>query len=171
MFDYPVPKLTDLRKMYKTPYRFSEELQEEVDYIFRHPYNTHNELYVALRKDSDPNDMIKRAYLIVRYYLDYPQQFGNSLDNIVPHILVDMWKSFLSRNKRIRNVEFDKYLKLRLSKLLVTKDKFLDKLLEDIRKENYIKDYRDMRKKQGRGKAKGGVKEKMILYYESLDGG
>lgn len=164
MFDYPVPYTRELKQLYKTPYKFSDRLTKAVDNLFLHPYNTHSTFYAKHRRDTDPNDMCKSAYLTVRYYMDYPQQFAHSLDNIAPTILTNMWKTFININKRSRLVVIDDYLKLRLSKLLLNKDNVIDILLEDIKTSNYKLTPEPTSKYYD-------IKEQDILYYESIDYG
>ena len=147
-FEYPTPKLYELKELYKTPYRFSEELRSKVDYIFTHPYNKYNKVYDNLHKEWDSNDMLKSAYLNTTYYLDNPQQFGHALNNIAPQIVVSMWKAFLSLNKHLRNNQFDMYHEAQMRLVPLVENILLEPLLADITNKNIIISSEDMIKKR-----------------------
>ena len=96
MFDYNLPKREELQELYITPYRFSKELRDFVQYIFQHPQkNKHRDVFISNHSVHDLNTMLKTAYLKIRYFKDNQQKFGHSLENITADILVGMWKSFL----------------------------------------------------------------------------
>jgi len=150
-FDYNVPYTSQFRQMYITPYRFSQELRDYTYYMFTHP--VHNKKYCKIFEKHcrpwDTNDMLKRVYLIIRYYQDYPQQFGHSMDNVVPHMIVAMWKTFIGINKKFRGAEFKKYYPADMHLLMLGKNKFLDIFLSDIETMNIIMHSDDMIKDRG----------------------
>ena len=137
-FEYPVPYLLELKEMYIVPYRFSAELQASAYYIYTHPNFRWSKLFYNLHKKTDMNDMLKSAYLIIRYYQDHPQQFNHTLNNVVPQISVSMWKAFLSLNKHLRGNQFSQYHSMDFKRIDLFENKFLDIFLEDIRTGNYI---------------------------------
>ena len=92
--------------------------------------------------------MLKHAYLIVRYYQQYPQRYGHSIDNIVPHAITAMWKSFLGMSKQFSKVELKKYYPASMKLLVLGKGKFLDVLLSDIDTGNIIYHSDDMIKRR-----------------------
>lgn len=171
MFDYPVPYNQELRELYPTPYRFSEKLTNYADYMFNHPYNTHHKIYSNLKKPTDANDMVKVAYLVTKHYLDYPQQYGHSLDNISAAIIVRMWKSFINLHKHLRYVQFDKHMPTKMKILTIGEGMFFDILLEDIRTNNFIMHADHMvKKRKGIGlRERQGYSEQHMHYLCSLD--
>ncbi len=147
-FDYPTPRPYELREEYITPYKFSQELQDMTYYLFTHPQTRYAKLFEKQHKPTDMNDMLKKAYLLIRYYQDNPQKFGHSLNNIVPAIMVTMWKTFLSLNKRLRGMKLDKYLPADLTKIALVEGKFLDIFISDIQNQNIIYHFDDMVKER-----------------------
>jgi len=151
-FEHPLPKLYELKELYKSPYRFSDELRKQVDYIFTHPYNKYNKLYNNLHKEYDSNDMLKSAYLNTKYYIDNPQQFAHSMDNIAEQILVSMWKSFIMLNKHLRANQYNIYHATDMKLLNLIKGRFYDILLEDMRTNNIIMSGDELvKKRKGKG--------------------
>ena len=147
-FEYPAPYLSELRELYKSPYRFSDELRAYVDYMFTHPYNKYNKLYDNMHLEYDSNDMLKSAYLIARYYMDHPAQFAGSIENCADGMLVSMWKCFLSLHKRLRGAQFSSYMPTPMKVLMIGEGKFLDMLIDEIRNEKMIMDGDDMVKRR-----------------------
>ena len=171
-FEYPTPYISELRQMYKTPYRFSQELRDFVDYMFSHPYNKHNSLYISNHWKWDANDMIKPAYLMAKYFLDYPQQFNDRLDSIFPSMLVAMWRQFVGIHKHKRNLTFDEYKQAIMKMMKVGEGKFLDLLIEEIKQDKMIMSNDDMVKvREGVGlrERKLGYSESQLAYYDTLD--
>ena len=148
-FDYPTPYLYELKEMYQTPYRFSSELTLYIEFMFMHPvHNKFHLLFENLKKPTDANDMAKPAYLITKYYLDHPQQFGHSLENITPQIIVSMWKAFIGIHKHLRGVQFSQYYPASMKLLTIGKDHLLDKLIDEITNSKFIMHGDDMVKKR-----------------------
>jgi len=147
-FAYPLPFVDQLREMYPTPYRFSKELTDFIDYIYKHPYNKYRELYADIRRSHDANDMAKRLYLNVKYYLDHPQQFGHAMDNIAPECLVGMWKTFIGINKRARTIGFKRYYATDMKLLKLVKGRLFDLILEEIKEEKFYMTNDDMVKRR-----------------------
>jgi len=138
-FEFPVPPTWKLREDFIVPYKFSQELQDYVVYMFQHPSKfKFREVFIRLMKPSDANDMLKSAYLVIREYQANPQQYGHSLNNILPTLVVRMWKTFLGIHKQMRNEVYTKYYPMDMKTLLLAENKFLDIFLEDIRTGNYI---------------------------------
>ena len=151
-FEYPLPRLYELKEMYQSPYRFSEELRTQVDYIFLHPYNKYNKLYDKLHKEWDSNDMLKSAYLNARYFLDHPQQFAHEMDNIASTMIVCMWKAFLSLNGHLRGNKYDMYYAAKMKLIPIMQGKFYEMLLDDMDKGNIIMHNDDMvKRREGKG--------------------
>ena len=171
-FEYPLPKLYELKETYKSPHRFSTELRSQVDYIFTHPYNRYNKLYNNLHREWDSNDMLKSAYINTMYYMDNPQQFAHSMDNVADQILVSMWKAFLGLNKHLRGNQYDMYYKTDMKLLGLIKGRFYDILIEDIRTNNFIASADDMvkvRKGVGLRERRLGYSDKQMEYLCSLE--
>ncbi len=173
-FEYTMPSVWELREMYIVPYRFSQELRDYVKYMFEHPvHSKYRSMFTRLHREGDMNDMLKKAYLIIRYYKDHPQQYGNSMDNIVPHILVAMWKAFIRLHKQLRGEVFQKYYPMSMKLLVLGKGKLLDIFLSDMDAGNYIGSGDEMViEREGvslRGRKHGYSTEKALRFYESLD--
>ena len=138
-FEYPVPPTYELREDFVVPYRFSEELQAYTIYMFQHPTKfKFREIFIRLMKPTDANDMLKSAYLVIKEYQANPQRYGHSLNNVVPTMVVRMWKTFLGIHKQMRNEVFTKYYPADMKTLLLAESKFLDIFLSDIETGNYI---------------------------------
>ena len=163
-FEYNLPKKTELQELYITPYRFSKELRSFTYYIFTHPSkNKHRDVFIKHFHHSHSNEMLKHVFLKLRYFQDNPQQFGHTLENITPDILVGMWKSFLANNKYFRGAEYDKYLTTDMNMLNLINGRFLDIFLEDITNSNfeYLEDI-DRTKKPRK------YSDKMLDYFDTL---
>jgi len=132
LFQYTTPLTYELKELYPTPYRFSTDLRDHVDMLFSHPYNKHNNLFYNSKKEYDSNDMIKPMYLLVKYFLDNPQQYKHKLENIHAEILIRGWKVFLSLHK-FRGNTFDKYKPTDLVLLDIGGGNILDLLLNEIK--------------------------------------
>ena len=166
-FDYTVPSVWVLREKYMVPYRFSQELRDYVEYMFTHPIHCkYRTLFAAQMKEWDTNDMLKYPYLIIKHYLDHPQQYGHSMENVVPHILAGMWKAFLNLHKQCRGLKLDKYLPMTMKLLVLGNGKFLDIFLSDIESGNLILHQDDMKKKLGRTQ---GMSKKHLDYLSSFE--
>lgn len=167
-FNYPVPSKSELMSIYgKYPYRLSKDLTDYIDYMFRHPYNKYNKLYSSIAKSTDPNDIGKLPYLITKYYLDYPQQFGNSIENIAGIIISTMWKRFLLLHKNLRNQTYDQYYPAKLKILTIGDGKLLDLLIDEVKHDRAIYDPNKLRKTIWRTN----YTEQELRYYEELDYG
>ena len=165
MFDYNLPKRTELQELYITPYRFSNELRDFVLYIFQHPQkNKHRDIFISNHSIYDLNTMLKTAYLKIRYFKDNQQQYGHSLENITPDILVGMWKSFLYTNKQFRGMETNKYMATDMSMMSLINGRFLDIFLKDISNHNfYFQEDVDRTRKPRK------YSEKLLDYFDTLD--
>ena len=148
LFEYPVPFNSDLREDIISPYRFSEELVSHTIYMFQHPNFEHRDIFIKLHLESDAHDMLKSAYLITRNYQLNPQHFGHALNHVVPQIVVNMWKCFLGLHKILRGVEYDRYYKLKAKYIHKFENKFMDILLDDMKKQNLTYHNDDMVKRR-----------------------
>ena len=90
------------------------------------------DLFTELYDEWDTNIMLMSAYLIVKEYKAHPQQYGHSLENLVPIMIVRMWKSFLGRHKRYNKVVYKQYYPADMRLLILGDNKFLDMLLSDM---------------------------------------
>lgn len=174
-FDYPVPPHYELQEIYLTPYRFSDELRDYVNYMFSHPtHNKHFRLYGNLVSEFDSNDMLKRPYLMYRYFLDNPQRFEHKLENLTPVMMAAMWQTFTSLHK-LRGVQFKKFYPASMKLLVLANSKFLDILMKDVKDHNIIYHGDDMVKERKgktlRERSPASMKEgsKHFEYLCSLD--
>ena len=144
LFDYEIPFASELKEMYITPYRFSDDLKNYVDYMYSHPvHNKHFRLFASMRRPRDLNDMLQRPYLFYRYFLDYPQRFDHNAENIVPHMIVSMWKTFLALHK-LRGKQYLKYYPASMKLLTIGTNRFMDILEDDVKNHNIIYSNDDM---------------------------
>ena len=165
MFDYNLPKRTELQELYITPYRFSKELRDFVLYMFQHPQkNKHRDIFISNHSVHDLNTMLKTAYLKIRYFKDNQQKFGHSLENITADILVGMWKSFLFTNKHFRGMKTERYMKVDMKMMSLINGRFLDIFLKDIDNSNYTfaEDVDRTRKPRG-------YSQNMLDYFDTLE--
>lgn len=169
--DYNVPPVYELREMYVVPYRFSDELQEFVVRMYEHPqHNQRNrELFTAMRKDTDPNDMLKGAYLIYKYYQEHPQRFGGQMNNVLIIVLARMWKTFLSLHKNLRGAVYDKYLP-NSNKMLALGEQFLDRLEAEVLDKKFMsaEDLLPEPKSKKRKYTSAQRRQKALDYYDTL---
>jgi len=173
-FEFPVEPTWVLREKFVTPYRFSQELQDYTIYMFQHPTKfKFRQIFIDLMKPTDANDMLKSAYLVIKEYQSNPQQYGHSLNNVVPTLVVRMWKTFLGLHKQLRNEVYREYYPTDMKALLLAENKFLDIFLEDLRTGNYIGSNDDMVKERPniglRERKPMGFSEEQMKYYDSLD--
>ena len=144
-FAYPLPYNSELYSMELIPYRTNKSLKDKIDYLFKHPTFEHSNLYVDVSTSGDRkllNDMSCIATACVRYYLQYPQQFGNSLDNIHMQILVRMWKQTF-RHCKMQYRQLDKYYATKM-KLLLIENGLIEELIRTVKEKDYIQRYDDM---------------------------
>lgn len=171
-FEYTIPFNDELSNMYISPYRFSKELRDSAQYMFSHPvYNAkYHKLFYNLCKEFDTNDMLKRPYRQLRYYIDYPQRFGHNVENVIPHMLVSMWKTFIRLHKNLRGVEFNDYMKTNMQMVELAKGNFIDIFLSDIKNMNIIYESDDMIKpREGIGlREKRKATQEGSKYFEYL---
>jgi len=172
-FEYPVPHTSELREDFIVPYRFSPELCAYTIYIFQHPTKfKFRDIFIRLMKPSDANDMLKSAYLVIREYQRNPQRYGHSLNNIVPTLVVRMWKTFLGIHKQMRNEVLTQYYPTDLKSLILIENKFLDIFLSDIDTGNYIGSNDEMVKERPniglRDRKPMKYSEEQLNYYDSL---
>jgi len=112
LFDYPVPPLWELREMYDTPYRFSDDVTRKADLLFKHPQvNKWNELYGVV---------------------EHQAQFGGAVENCADSMLVRMWKNFLGLNKKLRGQVYSRYYPTPVAKMIVKSGGFLDAMIAEI---------------------------------------
>lgn len=149
-FIYSSPYTSELKELYITPYRMSRELRDSIHYMFSHPVHnaTWFKVYNSLVVDTDTNEMAKVAYLLLRYYLDHPQQFGHNVENITPHVIVRMWKVFIGMHKQFRGVKFEEYMTTNMKMLKLANGSFIEILISDIKQYNMIYHYDDMVKRR-----------------------
>ena len=165
MFEYNLPKRTELQELYITPYRFSKELRDFVLYIFQHPQkNKHRDIFIGNHSVHDLNTMLKTAYLKIRYFKDNQQQYGHSLENITADILVGMWKSFLFTNKQFRGMKTDTYMKVDMKMMSLINGRFLDIFLKDIENSNY-----EFAEDVDRERKPMGYSKEMLDYFDTLE--
>jgi len=163
-FEYTVPPHWELKEMYIVPWKFSAELRAQVKLLFEHPkYSRFRELFTRLARETDYNDMLKVPYCIIRYYQDHPQQFAHSMNNVVPHIIVAMWKSFLKMHKQMRNVVLTQYYAVSMQLVPLVEGRFLDIFLSDIETGNIIYHVDDTIKRR----VGVGLKEKRVGMKQS----
>ena len=129
-FQYTTPKQYELKEMYPTPYKFSQELQDHVNMLFSHPHNKYHKLFYNIRYKTDANDMLKPAWRIVEDFRKYPQRYKHALDNAHENILKDMWSTFLGLHA-MRGEVFRSYKPMKLKWLEIGGGRLLDLLLSE----------------------------------------
>lgn len=150
------------------PYRASDELRELAVLLFKHPFNKYNRIasrYFAANNCLS-NDMSVLAIGIVRYYLQYPQQFGGALENIYASILVRMHRQLIKYMLTAADPDLEHYIPLKLS-LIKVSTQFFDQLLLDIQHNNYYQSGDDMRVKPVKNEVSG-YSDKLLDYYDTL---
>ena len=171
MFKYTTPSIWELREMYHGVYRFSDELRESVRYMYKHPRCKYRVLFANLEREYDTNDMLKHPYLILRHYMEHPQQYGHTLENVLPHMMVGMWKAFLQLHKQLRGEQFRAYLPTTMAMLPLAKERFLPLLLSDVEKGSLIMHGDEMVKERtglGLREKKVGYSDAALDYYDTL---
>lgn len=156
------------------PYRANAELKRRVDSLFRNPTNPFYRDYIDISTSGSRglvNDMAIRAIAIARYYVTYPQQFGNAFTNIEMQILVRMWKQMF-KHELLQEKPPEMYKPTKM-KLLKISDGFFSELLRVVKEEDYIQSSDDMVKKRYVDGVQIGLRErkepkKTSVYFEYL---
>ena len=141
--DYLVPFNRELN----APYRAPKKLKDMIRYIFSHPKvpSKQRKLFIEVSQLGSRtliNDMAVRAIAMVRYFVDHPQQFGNSMENIQFQVLRRMWTQVFNHMWKQQthpdqtcDTEW-KYLGITY-KMLTIENGFWDELLRVVREEDY----------------------------------
>ena len=140
LFEYPTPFKSELEEMYYPKYRvydFSTELKAVIYHIFSHPHIKYRKEFVSSHKDWKVRDMLKPAMLLVRYYLDNPQQYANEAQNIAATVLVMMWKQFLAENKHYNKAEYRQYMPTHMKMLKINGIHFITMMVREITEKRY----------------------------------
>lgn len=136
------------------PYRAPKKLKEMVTYIFSHPKVPYKQrqLFIDVSQSGSRglvNDMAVRAIAMTRYFVENPQQFGHSMENIQFQILRRMWMQVFSHMfkqeshpKQTCDTEWV-YLGITY-KMLTIENGFWDELLRVVYEKDYHQTYDDM---------------------------
>lgn len=146
-YAYPIPFNIDLKDLDLIPYRTNTQLEQSVYRIFSHPHFDHRETFLDVANSGSKglvNDMCVRAVAVMRHYLDNPQQYGHTTENIHMQILVRMWRQ-VYRHKKFQRRPTIEYQRTKM-KLLEVSDGFIDLLITTCMSKNYIQHSNDMRK-------------------------
>lgn len=140
--------LVPFNKELKLPYRAPKKLKEMITYIFSHPNlpKSHRQLFIDVSQIGSRglvNDMAVRAIGMCRYFIENPQQFGNSMENIQFQVLRRMWTQIFNHmhkqerypTQEIENGEW-KYLGVKY-KMLSIENGFWDELLRVVKEDDY----------------------------------
>jgi len=130
------------------PYRAPKKLKEMITYIFSHPNlpKSHRQLFTDVSQigsRSLVNDMTVRAIAMCRYFVENPQQFGGSMENIQFQVLRRMWTQIFNhmhKQERYPTAEIEngkwKYLGVKY-KMLSIENGFWDELLRVVKENDY----------------------------------
>ena len=144
-FAYPLPFNSEFKELNLIPYRTNKTLKDKINYLFSHVTFEHRQLYIDVSTSGSRglvNDMSCIAIACIRYYMMYPQQFGNKIDNIHMQILVKMWKQTF-RHCKMQYKELDKYYATKM-KLMLMENGLIEELIRTVQEEDYIQCYDDM---------------------------
>lgn len=145
-FDYLVPFNSEL----DIPYRANKKLKDKIEYIFKHPTlpKKNRDRFIKVSTSGSKqlvNDMAVRAIAMTKYYINNPQQFGHSMENIYLQILVRMWrqtyKHMIMQSKPDR--EEWEYLSVKLKTLSIDNGLW-DELIRVVMDNDYIQSNDDM---------------------------
>ena len=152
LFDYPIPQYYQLYKEYGKPYRVSEQLKAEIHKIFSHPHHPHHEFFYKNHNDDDLNNMGKVAYVYTLEFLNNPQQYGHSIENIHMQMLVSMWKVFIGVTKYFKWIPPEEYMKVKSKLLKINAEPFLTECMNEVNQNRVIMSGDDMvKKREGKG--------------------
>jgi hypothetical protein len=144
-FDFSLPFNKELGELKLIPYRTNKQLKDKINYLFTHPKFEHRELFSNVSSSGSRgllNDMSIVAVGAMRYFMAYPNQFANKVDNIHMQILVRMWKQTFKHCK-MQYRELDKYYATKM-KLLAIENGFIEELIRTCNQEDYIQRNDDM---------------------------
>lgn len=149
-FDFHVPFHSELKDKYPTPVQYSKELRDLTIFIFSHPrYNKlHHRIFAENHRTADIIAMLNRAYHITRHYLDNPQHYAHDYKNVVPAIIVAMWKVWIVRRKA-QGTNIDRYLTAPMQAVEPMYEQFGDMLIKDISTDKVVLEHtrkKDFRK-------------------------
>lgn len=151
--DYLVPHNNEL----DIPYRASKKLKDAIHYIYSHPTvpKRQRKLFLEVSQSGSRelvNDMAVRAIAMTKHFLDNPQQYGHSMNNIHFQILRRMWKQIFSHmwkqsiHPEQQETEW-KYLGITF-KMLSIENNLLEELIRVVKEKDYIQHSDDMVKKR-----------------------
>ena len=151
-FEYPVPHNLELREIYKSPYRFTDELRAHVDYVFSHPTLKQGIFYANNKTEWSSNIMLKVAYINLRYVMDNLSQYGGAIENAADTVVFRMWMAFIAELRYQRQAYSGRFIIAPMRVMFIGNGMLLDKIIEDIVSENYMKDAPVARKPKGKRK-------------------
>lgn len=141
------------------PYRAPKKLKDMITYIFSHPNlpKSHRQLFIDISQVGSRtliNDMAVRAIAMCRYFVENPQQFAGSMENIQFQVLRRMWVQVFNHmhkqerypSEEIENGEW-KYLGVKY-KMLSIENGFWDELLRVVNENDYYQTNDDMVKRR-----------------------
>lgn len=132
------------------PYRAPKKLKEMIAYIYSHPKvpKKNRELFIDVSQAGSRtlvNDMACVAIAICKYFVDHPQQFAHSMENIHFPILHRMWHQVFNHMFKQERTEHIEGVFLRTSlKMLSIENGFLDELLRVVQEKDYYQTNDDM---------------------------
>ena len=145
--DYLLPHNNEIRDL--IPYRTNKQLEAKVEYLFSHAHFVHNKLFNDIRTSGSRTlvrDMSKVATGLMRYFMQYPQQYGDNIENIEWQILIRMWKQTF-KHTRLQKVELSYYAGTK-QMLLGIDNGWVDELQRTVDEEDYYATNDSMVKKR-----------------------
>jgi len=148
-FAYPTPFNLELKELGLIPYRTNSRLEEKIRWLFSHPHYIHRDIFIDVASDGSKGlvkDMAIKAVGIMRHFLENPQQYGHSADNIHMQILVRMWRQ-VYRHKKFQRKNVTQYIAAKM-RLLSIENGLIEELIRTCTDKDYVQHGDDMIKKR-----------------------
>lgn len=145
LFQYSVPYRNELKEMGYVPIKSNRKIEREVEMIFSNPLFPHRELFIAVNRTTKgtlAKRMANYAFAVVKYYMEYPQRFGNNIENIHMDLLVIMWKIIFSFTTRFEKWEIREYLKVPKRTLKIS-DELIEQCIIAVESDDVIWDVKE----------------------------
>jgi len=139
------------------PYRAPKKLKDMVSYIFSHVTvpSKQRKLFIdvsSMGSRSLVNDMAVRAIAMARHFVEHPNQYGGSMENIQFQVLRRMWVqvfNHMHKQERYPDVDSDDWTYLGITyKMLTIENGFWDELLRVVIDKDYHQTNDDMVKRR-----------------------
>ena len=141
-FEYIIPFWKDLKKEVEAPYRFEDDIMDNLDRLFSSPRHKWHKVTQVRKTKYMKHYLAYILYIYVKYGRDNMSLIGHSLDNITGQICVTMWKHI--NNFHYGKDELDEYYPTDLDYLVPKMGLLVEKMIKIQNDKKYIWSNDDM---------------------------